>query len=87
MDLICMSNCNCGNSIPRQEEERVSQVCRLDVAEESWGVVANRDIQGGDIIDYDLLPGNIVPMASTLEAAQDTWALVPTSCVLLDAGI
>jgi hypothetical protein len=24
MDLICMSNCNCGNSIPRQEEERVS---------------------------------------------------------------
>jgi hypothetical protein len=72
MDLICMSNCNCGNSIPRQEEERVSQVCRLDVAEESWGVVANRDIQGGDIIDYDLLPGNIVPIASTLEAAQDT---------------
>ena len=50
MDLICTSNCSCGNSIPLQEEERVSQVCGLDVAEESWGVVANRDIQGGDII-------------------------------------
>jgi hypothetical protein len=40
MDLICKSNCNCGNSIPRQEEERVSQLCGLDIAEESWGVVA-----------------------------------------------
>ena len=36
--------------------------------------------------DYYRLPDNIVPIASTLEAAQDTWALVPTSCVLLDAG-
>jgi hypothetical protein len=50
MDLICKSNCNCGNSIPRQAEERASQLCGLDVAEESWGVVANRDIQSGDII-------------------------------------
>jgi hypothetical protein len=50
MDLICTSNCSCGNSIPRQEEEQVSQVCGLDVAADSWGVGANRDIQGGDIV-------------------------------------
>ena len=35
---------------------------------------------------YNLLTGSVVSIASTLGAAQDTWALVPTSCVLLDAG-
>jgi hypothetical protein len=50
MDLICTSNCRCGNSIPRQAEERVSRVCGLDVAADSWGLVANRDIQSGEIV-------------------------------------
>ena len=50
MDLVCVKDCICNNSIPRQAEERVSQVRRMDVAAESWGVVANRDIRNGDSV-------------------------------------
>ena len=50
MGLVCMSDCNCENSVPRQEEERASRVRGLDNNADSWGVIANRDIQYGEVI-------------------------------------
>jgi hypothetical protein len=50
MGLVCMSECNCENSVPRQEEERASRVRGLDGNADSWGVIANRDIQYGEVI-------------------------------------
>ena len=50
MDLICTSECTCKNSIPQREEERVSNVRGLDVAADCWRVVANADIQEGEIV-------------------------------------
>ena len=47
MGLVCMSDCNCVNSVPRQEEERASRVRGLDSNADSWGVIAKRDIQHG----------------------------------------
>jgi hypothetical protein len=49
IDLVCAKDCTCDNSIPRQAEERVSQVRGMDVAADSWGVVANRDIRKGTL--------------------------------------
>jgi len=50
MGLVCMSDCNCVNSVPRQEEERASRVRGLDSNADSWGVIAKRDIQHGEVI-------------------------------------
>ena len=50
MGLICTRECTCSNSIPRREEERVSKVRGMDVAADSWGVVANTDILAGEIL-------------------------------------
>jgi hypothetical protein len=50
MGLICTRECTCRNSIPQREEERVSKVRGMDVAADSWGVVANADIQDGEIL-------------------------------------
>jgi hypothetical protein len=50
MGLVCMSDCSCANSVPRQEEERASRVRGFDGTADSWGVIANRDIQCGEVI-------------------------------------
>ncbi len=50
MGLICTRECTCRNSIPQREEERVSKMRGMDVAADSWGVVANTDIQAGEIL-------------------------------------
>jgi hypothetical protein len=65
MDLICTSECTCKNSIPQREEERVSKVSGLDVAVDSWGVVANADIQEGEIVT--VFGGTTCLQGSTLE--------------------
>ena len=48
--LVCTDDCCCENSIPKQEEERVSRVRGLDGPADSWGVIANRNIQIGEVI-------------------------------------
>ena len=50
MGLVCMSDCSCANSVPKQEEERASRVRGFDGTADSWGVIANRDIQCGEVI-------------------------------------
>ena len=50
MGLICTKECTCRNSIPQREEEKVSKVRGIDAAADSWGVVANADIQDGEIL-------------------------------------
>ena len=50
MGLVCTGDCSCENSVPRQEEERASQVRGLDGTADNWGVIANRDIQNGEVI-------------------------------------
>jgi hypothetical protein len=48
--LVCTDDCCCENSVPKQEEERASRVRGLDGPADSWGVIANRDIQSGEVI-------------------------------------
>jgi hypothetical protein len=43
-----MSDCSCKNSVPR--EERASRVRGFDGTADRWGVIANRDIQCGEVI-------------------------------------
>ena len=69
MGLICTRECTCRNSIPQREEERVCRVLGMDVAEDSWGVVANANIQAGEILT--VFGGTTYVLGSTLTVQQD----------------
>ena len=66
MDLICTKECTCRNSIPQREEEKVSKVRGMDASEDSWGVVANADIQDGEILT--VFGGTTYVLGSRLKA-------------------
>ena len=68
MGLICPKECTCTNSIPRSEEERVSKVRGMDAAADSWGVVANADIQDGEILT--VFGGTTYVLGSTPEGKE-----------------
>jgi hypothetical protein len=68
LGLICTRECTCRNSIPQREEERVSKVRGMDVAGDSWGVVANADIQAGEILT--VFGGTTYVLGSTPEGAK-----------------
>jgi hypothetical protein len=68
MGLIYTRECTCRNSIPQREEERVSKVRGMDVAADSWGVVANADIQDGEILT--VFGGTTYVLCSTPEGKE-----------------
>ena len=68
MDLICTKECTCRNSIPQREEEKVSKVRGMDASEDSWGVVANADIQDGEILT--VFGGTTYVLGSTPEGKE-----------------
>jgi hypothetical protein len=70
--LVCTNDCTCNNSIPKKAEERVSQVRGMDITEDSWGVVANRDIRKGDIVTVF---GSTTYLQETSREGTEFWQL------------